>query len=222
MKRITSHTVQSMFVYWLGYLAFLVLMHILRPDDPWNKVFFSPGFLIVVPLLVACIPLLLTKSERGVPTDDVEDENGWNRLRGTRRINSNTGRRMLLAWVVSLVTFASPLRVWTEKLYPFLHRPLFLIIAPLVVACIPLLYQGTVPARCATAEKDPFSRGSFVWRGIIGCSIGVLLLIGALFLINSLPHNKMSSLWPNVLFGGTLLAAILRILYFIKRLRSVK
>lgn len=221
MKRIKSSTVQTMFLYWLGYLTFLVARHLTDPGDPWNKVFFHPAFLIFVPLLVACIPLLLTKPKQSVSTDDVDDENSWNLPRRTRWINPDTARRMLLAWVVSLVMFVSPLRESISYLYPILHQPLFLMIAPLLVACIiPLFVRRTVPTRRAVAETNPLSSRSFIWRCIVGSSMGFVLLIGALFLVNSLPHNNASPLWLNVLFGSGLIAIVVRIRTYVKLLKQ--
>jgi hypothetical protein len=218
MKWIKSNTGQSMFALWLASLVCLVVMHKLQPDDPWNQMLSQPAFLIFAPLLVACIPLLATKPSPG------EDDGRWNLRPKPKWINSDTVRRVLLVWLISLVVFASPHGVWASYLNPVMHQPLFLLIAPLMLACIPLLAPWPIPIRSEVVQTGPPLSRSRVWSGIAACLMLIVILIGMLVLINEQPsrQNSMSVLWPNLFFGGGIIAFVLRFWYFVKILKTAR
>jgi hypothetical protein len=210
-----------MFALWLVYLVFLVMMHSLQPNDPWNQTLARPVFLISGPLLVACVPLLATKRARRTTTD-YEDGSDWNLPRNAKWIDSDAVRRMALVWLVSLAVFASPHGLRAPYLDPIMHQPLFLLVAPLVLACIPLLAPWPIPIRCEAVQTGSSLGRARVWNGITACVMLAVILIGMLVLINvrSLLQSSMSVLWPNVFFGGGLIAAIMRIGYLVKLLRT--
>jgi hypothetical protein len=213
-----------MFALWLIYLVCLVVMHKVQPDDPWNQMLYRPVFLIFAPILVACVPLLATKPDRSGRTDSVEDDDSWNLPYRAKWIDSDTVRRVLLVWLVSLVVFASPHGLRAPYWDPVMHQPLFLLIAPLMLACIPLLAPWPIPIRSEVVQTSPPLNRARVWKGITACIMLVLILIGMLVLINDLPsrQNSMSVLWPNLFFGGGIIAFVLRALYFVKLLKTAR
>lgn len=221
MRRIKSGTVQSMVALWLFFLVFLIVMHRLQPGDPWTSMMARPIVLVFVPLLVACVPLLTRQSKRGV--DSVDDDEDVRRAAKPGRLD--IARRMALVWIVSLVVFALPLgtntltgTVWD----PLFHRPVFLIVAPLLLACIPLLFpKATLVRRRMPAEGAALAR-SRAWSGVVGCLMGAVIAGAVLLLVNdkSLAHSGASRLWPNIAFTIALVAALMRAWYFVKLLRE--
>jgi hypothetical protein len=221
MKRIGSNTAQNMFAVWLAYLLFLIVMHVTPPDDPWTDMLFQPVFLVIAPLLVACIPLLAARPERGVATRDVEDEGNDSFGSGINRNTSDTVRRMMLVWLVSLVVFASPHKMTASgMLDPILHSPAFLIVAPLLLACIPLLVPAGNARRAIPRATPPLSR-SRIWKGIVACVIFAILAIGSLFLINAPSmRNGGSRFWLNIYLFVGLIAALSRAWHFVRLLKN--
>ena len=223
-KWITWDTARNMFVAWLACLLFLNVMHMLSPDDPWADMLYRPVFLIVMPLLAACVPLLAAGPERAA-IDDAEDEDDENFSRGNKPTTTDTLRRVAMVWLASLLIFASPHSEYYAALWdPIVHRAAFLIFAPLLLACIPALVPIPVRPRRAVPHTNPPLSRSIIGRGIVSCVVLALLAIGALLLINdtSLGQGHGSPLWVNLCFSIALLAALWRGCYFVKLLRASK
>lgn len=218
MKRVRSKTAQNMFGLWLAYLLFLLLMHKLQPNDPWTSMLARPVFLVLAPLLVACIPLLAATPKRAAREDDAEDFPSE-----PRPGKSDTVRKMTLVWLVSLVVFASPMGsntlrgIWA----PVFHNPVFLLLVPLLLACIPWFFPRLAfPQRPADTTDPPLSR-FLLWKGVVACVILAAFAVGVLLLVNdsSLTHHDGSGLLPNIVFTVALVAVLARGWYFIKLLR---
>jgi hypothetical protein len=58
-------------------------------------------------------------------------------------IKSDVALKMAQTWLVSLIVFAVPHPITGRIWDPIMHRPSFLIIAPLLMACIPLIHSMT-------------------------------------------------------------------------------
>ena len=224
MKWIKSKTAQNMFGLWLAYLLFLILMHKLQPNDPWTSMLARPVFLVLAPLLVACIPLLAATPKQAAREDYVEDGSRVYLPGRTKPGRSATVRKMTLVWLVSLVVFALPIGnntlrgIWA----PLFHNPIFLLVAPLLLACIPWFFPRLAfPQRAACTTNPPLSR-FLLWKGIVACIILAALVVGVLLLVNDSPltHHDGSGLWPNILFTIALFALLARGWYFIKLLRK--
>lgn len=228
MRRIKSDTLQSMAGLWLAYLLALVLMHRLQPGDPWTAMITRPVSLVVVPLLVACIPALARKPKQVTGKLSATVDSGERSSVGTSTDRSDIVRRMVLVWLVSLAVFAFPFGTNTLRgmiWAPIFHKPIFLILAPLLLACIPLLFPSlTFFKRYSAPAADPALSRSRIWNGIVSCSLGIVMAIGVLLLINdsSLTRHDGSSLWPNVFFTIWLIAALWRGLYFVKLLKRLR
>jgi len=56
-----------------------------------------------------------------------------------KRIKSDAVLQMAQVWIIALLVFAMPHPIYGHIWDPILHRPAFLIVAPLVLGCIPLV-----------------------------------------------------------------------------------
>lgn len=225
MKRIKWDTLQSMFGLWLGYLLALVLMHKLQPGDPWTAMMTRPVSLVFAPLVVACIPALARKPKWVTKENYADDDSREDFSDGANMGRSDIVRRMVMVWLTSLAVFAFPLGTNTLRgmiWAPVFHDPVFLAVAPLLLACIPLLFPSlTFKQPAVPATEAPLNRLR-IWKGIVSCFMFAMIAISVLLLINdsSLTRHDGSSLWPNVFFTIGLIAASWRGLYFVKLLRS--
>lgn len=141
MKGIDSNTAQNMGAVWLITLVVLGLPHFIHlPNgDAWDEALSRPAGLILGPLLAACIPLIARKQSQAARSELVNDESGESSRSGMN-IRSSTAWKMLLTWLIALVIFAVPHNL--DSWDPILHRPAFLILAPLLIGCIPLIFPA--------------------------------------------------------------------------------
>ena len=138
VKGIDSNTAQNMGAVWLITLVVLGLPHFIHlPNgDAWDEALSRPAGLILGPLLAACIPLIARKQSQAARSELVNDESGESSRSGMN-IRPSTVWKMLLTWLTVLVIFAVPHNL--DSWDPILHRPLVLIVAPLLIGCIPLI-----------------------------------------------------------------------------------
>ena len=141
MKPLTPGTGQKMVIVWAAYLLFLLFMHMMNPNDRWAAMFCRPIFLVLAPLFVACLPLLAAlPTQQGVNASRLQHAGGGEVYSDDRRTAWNKVRKMVMAWLASLVIFASPHgTTMLGLLDSVLHRPVFLIVAPLLLAGFPLM-----------------------------------------------------------------------------------
>lgn len=185
MRRIKSGTVKTMAAVWLAYLIYLIVMQRISPDDPWSDMFVHPLFLILAPILVACIPLLVPSGHASM--EESTGEEGGGLQKGTRKIFSDTVRRMLLVWSVSLMIFASPHRFSRMALLdPVLHHPVFLLVAPLLFACFtPIIWSG-FHAKARDSEAAAYRRRRIdAIKSMVASIIFILLVIPVFLWVNS-------------------------------------
>ena len=181
----------------------------------------DPDVTASAPLVVACIPWVGTKPAE---TGDADDEGRTYGRRRRRFVVPDKTRRAVMVWLVALVVFASPLSPRYSHLGPVIHQPVFLIFAPLLFACISLMIPGGVPVRRDVASREPPLSRSRAWSGIAACLVSIAILVGLLIVINdrSLLGGSANALWPDVLYGGCILAALLRIRYLVKLLTTAR
>ena len=224
MNRIKSGTVQSAFAVWVAYLLFLILMRRLQPNDAWAAMFARPLLLIIAPLLAASIPVLAAYPTPSV-TANCDDGDPPAERRPT---NSDTTRRMVMVWLASLVVFASPHgATMISSFDQVFHRPAFLIFAPLLLACLPLLFPAAVRSRRAplyrfrTTTISPLDRIRFRNQIIVG-SFLIILDICGLVTVNdpSSPHHGGSNVPVNLFLGVGLVVLVLGIWFFARQLRN--
>lgn len=202
LKWLKSDLGQTSLVLWFFSLGVLVLMHILHSTDPWDRVTFHPAFLAVMPLLVASVPWLYTKPASG----DARNRRG------------DTARSALILWISSLVIFTFPLRLRNEYWAPVVHNPIFLALAPVLIAGIALIRPLPIAIRTDAPPRPATLMPNQISSGIVACILAVLLLIGLLYLFNnrSFNVNHAPVLWPNLIVGSALAAAILRLRYLLR------
>jgi hypothetical protein len=141
VKEIDSNTAQNMGAVWLITLVVLGVprfIHI-HSGDAWDEMLSRPAGLILGPLLAACIPLIARKQLLAARSELIEDGSAED-ARPHWNIKSSTAWKMLLTWLVALVIFAVPHNLDTWD--PILHRPAILILAPLLIGCIPLIFPA--------------------------------------------------------------------------------
>jgi len=224
MNRIKSGTVQSVFAVWVAYLLFLIVMHRLQPNDAWATMFARPLLLIIAPLLAAGIPVLAACP---APSVTVNREDG-NPPAERRPTNSDTTRRMAMVWLASLVVFASPHGATLISSFdPVFHHPAFLIFAPLLLACLPLLFPVPVRSRRAplyrfrTTTISPLDRIRFRNQIIVG-SFLIILDICGLVTVNdpTSPHHDGSNTPVNLFLGVGVAVLVLGVWFFARQLRN--
>lgn len=179
---------QSVGAVWVAALLCILVCHSVLPADPWVTMLARPIGLIVIPLVVASIPLLAWKSDaeedgydEGDASSDVERKPRWKQ--------SGVRRKMVLIWLVSLVVFGYPHYRWpTAMLDPILHNPLFLVFVPLLLACIPLLGSSS------EAHEPEIRRGAvegrspiIAWKSLIAGGILAMILVLCLIGVYSMP-----------------------------------
>lgn len=135
MKGIDSSTAQSMGAVWLITLVVLGLPHFvpIHSGDAWDAALSRPAGLILCPLLAACIPLIGSKQSQAARSELLEAQSS----RSGMNIRPSTVWKMFMTWLIALVIFAVPHNL--DSWDPILHRPVFLIVAPLLIGCIPLI-----------------------------------------------------------------------------------
>jgi hypothetical protein len=213
MKRVGSDMVQTVFALWLAALSALLVIHYVRPGDVWAAMLTRPVFLVIVPLMVAGIPLLAAKADQEAAGDtDLQSKPRWK--------DGVTLRKMVLIWLVSLVMFGAPHGTTPMAMLDSVwHNTVFLIVCPLLLACIPLL---GLP-RGLEIGLRPMSASSpwFLWRGLISTIILAVILVLCLIGVNSM-KGAVGKLSVNIAIL-VLLAGDLAILWHaLKQLRNLR
>lgn len=212
MKGINRSVLVSMVAVWAMCLMFLVVDHVVVPGDRWGQMFFHPLPLIFVPLVAACIPLLAVRRIEGVRDDSDEDfEARW--------IRSKKFKQAAMVWLASLVVFGLPQRY--DGLDWLFHKPVFLIVAPLALACIPLLVSDTGFVR---RPARPLSRRQlFVWRVAHGlCHLLVGLDLLTLITFHSSDSEVHGSLALNVVLVLGFVVLVPMQIWTFMRIRDAK
>jgi len=203
LKWLKSNTGQTSIALWFAYFFGLVLFHKIKPSDSWDRVTFHPAFLILMPLLAAAIPWLQTK-----PASEPEDP---------RR---DTLRSMAIYWIFSVVVFSFPLSRRREQWAFLVHNPVFLAVAPLLIACIAFIRPLPISIRTAAPPPahETLTRKQ-VSSGIVACIAAMLLFGGVFWLINtpSLNTNHMPVLWPDIFITACIVGFLLRVRYLLLR-----
>ena len=220
VRWIRSDFGQSVLALWGGYLLFLILMHVVRPDDPWNRVFFNPVFLVVVPVLAGCIPVVGTKPEW--VEDDLDSAADWGFARKPRRSLPDAVRRFLMVWLATLIIFISPHGMRASYIDPLVHRAGFLVLAPLWLAAISLFTPWRILPRSFAPPQAPVLSRAAAWNGIVSCVVLAVMIVGALLVIYDTvtPATRMNAMWRGIFFVACLIAVLMRARYFVRRLRS--
>lgn len=218
LAAIRSNTAQNTFALWLAYLVFLVAMHVVGPNDAWAAMFYPPWVLLLAPLAVASIPLLMPRVKQSA------DEDFAGERQPTR---TDTLRRMAMTWLAALVVFGSPHgpqgTTLTSMMDPVLHRPAFLIFAPLLLAFLPVLIPVPVRAKRPSISAPVQSRAQ-TWKGLVSGGIMAVILVISLLVLNQpdfLPENG-SKLMPNAVLGLFLVGDLWAMRKFVKDLRRTK
>lgn len=224
MKWIKSDTGQSVLALWAVYLLYLIFMHRVEPDDPWNRIFFHPAFLVLMPVMAGCIPILGSKPEQAETIDDPGSTPTWSFPLKPRRTIPDSARRVLLVWLTTLIMFASPHGIRGAYIDPLMHQPSFLILAPPLLAGISLFTPWTIPTRSLALPRTPPLSRAAVRKGIASCVLLGAILVGILFFINDTltPANHTAAFWSNIFFLGCLIATLMRARYLVKLLSTAR
>lgn len=188
MKRSQSDLLQTVFALWLATLFCIFVLHYVAPNDPWATMFTRPIFLVVAPIAVACIPVLAARSISKRRGANEEGDIYEDRSRMFGGIQASTVWKMAAVWLASLVTFASPHGGTPMEMFDFVwHKPAFLIVAPLLLACIPLPGVSSRLRRWGISyhpitDDSPY----LMWKGIISGAILAGILILCLIGVNSM------------------------------------
>lgn len=221
MKRSQSDLLQTVSALWLATLFCILVLHYVAPKDPWVTKLTRPIFLVIAPIVVACIPVLAAKSiskRRGA------DEGGdlyEDRSRMFGGIQASTVWKMALVWLVSLVIFASPHGGTPMGAFDFVwHNLAFLIVAPLLLACIPLPAVSSKLRRSGisfrqVADDSPY----LLWKGLISCTILAVVLILCLIGVNSM-KGAVGNVSVNIAISVLLVGDLAAFWNGVKRLRK--
>jgi len=138
------------------------------------------------------------------------------------QVDPRAWKRAFLVWLATLVMFAIPRPGTTVPLKTVFHQPLFLVIAPIVLAGLSLF----VPVKDDSDESEtevsnsyrPRRRRSDTWKGIIGCIILALFVAFLLLAFNAdvAPKNTDSVHRLNNA-GGVALALLLGLTIYFAR-----
>ena len=124
-----------------------------------------------------------------------------------KRLNPKTAR-MALVWLISLVVFASPHPLWGQIWDPIMHRPIFLIVAPLLLSLISALFPARRQLQEVSATYPATSR-SALWGQTIFGSVMALFLMVMLIAVNGSPGSGKGGTLPIDLALLLLLALVL-------------
>lgn len=223
MKRSQSDLLQTVFALWLATLFCILVLHYVAPKDPWVTMLTRPIFLVIAPIVVACTPLLAARSISKRRGADEEGDLYEDRSRIFGGIETTTVWRMALVWLVSLAIFASPHRGTTMEAFDFVwHNPVFLIVAPLLLACIPLPSVSTRLRRWGISyrpitDDSPYS----LWRGLIASFILAGILILCLIGVNSM-KGAVGKVSVNIAILVLLVGDLLVMWKCVTRLRKLR
>jgi hypothetical protein len=139
---------------------------------------------------------------------------------GMKRIDAAMAKKMVALWVVAVVVFAAPHPLWGTIWDPILHRPLFLIVVPLLIACIPLLLPAGDGERIAAPVRRTKGRGE-LWGNLVLGVVLALFLVMALVAVNdpSTPKKGGSNAGLNFCVGFLLLLTLAAVWKSVRELR---
>lgn len=212
MKSISFRTLQVSIGLGVSYLAVLELAHFAKPADPWNKMLVKPAFVVILPLLVACVPLLA-------------DGLGSSTIPNHRSGHYDTTRRMLATWLISLLVFISPHYFGTASLDPVVHTAWFLGLAPLLLGLLPLVIRPgrTRPAGDSVCHEEATAareRRTFFWKGVVGSLFLALLDIALACVMIPTAATKGGATFDTIYFLIPCLLLLWRAGHYIRRLRN--
>jgi len=136
------------------------------------------------------------------------------------RVDPRAWKRAALVWFVALVMFAIPRPGTAVSIKTLFHQPLFLMIAPIVLAGLSLL----VPVKDTEQESEFYRQRRSkqdAWTGILCCILLALFVIAGLLLANSsvTPENAdFNHRFTNVC-GVALALLVGGVIYFARDLR---
>lgn len=220
MKRSRSDLLQTVLALWLATLFCILVLHYVAPNDPWVTKLARPIFLVIAPIVVACIPVLAARSiskRRGANEEGDIDED---RSRMFGGIQAGTVWRMATVWLVSLVIFASPHGGTPMSAFDFVwHNPLFLIVAPLLLACIPLPVVSSRLRRWGISYRPITDDSPYLaWKGLIAGFLLAGILVLCLIGVNSM-KGAVGKLSVNIAILVLLVGDLAAIWSAVKRLR---
>jgi hypothetical protein len=210
----------TVFALWLAALLGILVMHYVNPGDPWVAMLARPSSLVFAPLIVAAIPLLAVKSDREAAEDYGDDDDSSNFERKPRWEKSGTLRKMALLWLLSLVVFGSPHFLGEARLDFILHNSLFLIVAPLLLACLPLFVRDPTLRRWGISCRPRAGlSSSFLWQGLISSIVMAPILVLCLIGVNSMKH-AVGKISVNIAIGILLAGDLYVLQKAVKQLRN--
>ncbi|HEV2579100.1 MAG TPA: hypothetical protein VGU25_17980 [Acidobacteriaceae bacterium] len=218
MKSNRSSLLQTVFGTWLATLLCLLIAHYVAPHDAWAAMFSRPVFLLIVPIVVGCIPILAAKSMPGKNGHYKEGDLDTEQRR--RKIDGKTVWKMAVVWLVSLLVFAFPHYGTPMAALDFIwHNPLFLIIVPLLLACIPLPAVSSKLRRSGISYRQISDDSPYLfWKGIISSVILAVILVLCLIGVNSM-KGAVGKLSVNIAILVLLVGDLAGMWSMVKRLR---
>jgi hypothetical protein len=112
------------------------------------------------------------------------------------QVDPRAWKRALLVWLATLLMFVFPLPVTADYWRALFQQPLFLVIAPIVLAGLSLLFPvkdglDADEARFGDSYRPERSR-SGTWTGIV-CSVILMLFVGCVLLLANADTSRPSA-----------------------------